>query len=88
MEDDTERVAQMKAKSKDRERQSLLANEAGVEETGAGAAEDETGHLMNFYDQLFRQYGVERPDGILDASSVSSGDTMDSREHSDFKQLS
>jgi hypothetical protein len=56
------------------EKAKLLANEGGLEagtQSLSHSGEDDAGHLMNFYDQLFRQYGVERPEGILEERSTA-----------------
>ena len=49
-------------------------------QTGANDAESDK--LMNMYDSLFRQYGMDPPE-FMDSESVSSSDTITTNNHAD-----
>lgn len=68
------------------EAQRLNVNATKSDASGAAAQrsdgqKDQTDVLMDVYDSLFRQYGIDHPEVILDNDSVSSSDTITTNNH-------
>lgn len=61
-----------------------MSNTSSGGQTGANDAESDK--LMNMYDSLFRQYGMDPPE-FMDSESVSSSDTITTNNHADHMSV-